>query len=87
MIPITEIESAFVAAGPLPTPEQEETLHRRVCAWVDAARAEGMRPEQVLVAVREAIRRCEVHISDRMADKAVHWCLERYFAPHRSLAD
>jgi hypothetical protein len=86
VLPISDIETAFVAAGPVPTPEQEALLHQRVCAWVDAARAEGLRPEQVIVAVREAVRRCKDRVSDRVADKAIEWCLERYFASDRPLA-
>ena len=76
---IAEIEALFAAIGPIPTPAQQRTLRDRVCAWVDAARAEGMRAEEVLVTMRDALRRAGNHVSVSMAEEIVQWCLERYF--------
>jgi hypothetical protein len=49
------------------------------CAFVDAARSEGMLPEHVVIAVRDAVKRSGARLADRTTQRVTQWCMQRYF--------
>jgi hypothetical protein len=83
-LPSTSDIEAVLAdrARGIPDPQREDQLRERLCAYVDAARSEGMLPEQVVIAVRDAVKRSGARLADRTTQRVTQWCMERYFERH-----
>jgi hypothetical protein len=67
--------SAYQAAGTVPG-----SLHEKVCAVVNDLKADGMKPEHVILAVKGIAFEAEMGPSSwRLVETLVKWCLEQYF--------
>jgi hypothetical protein len=75
----TEIEAILKEAGAVLSPSQWEALREAVCRFADEARAEGMRPEKVIVAIRSAMKAAGDKAPDDVIHSVIDWCLRRYF--------
>jgi len=55
-------------------------LHQRVCDVVDDLKADGMKPEHVVLTVKGiAFEAMMGPLAPDFVDKMVKWCLEQYF--------
>jgi len=67
----SQYEAAAAGRGP---------LHEKVCAVVDEMRAEGMKPEHVVLAVKGIAFEARMGPGGwKLIDTMVKWCLEQYF--------
>jgi hypothetical protein len=56
------------------------SLHEKVCAVVDEMRAEGMKPEHVVLAVKGIAFEARMGPGSwKLIETMVKWCLEQYF--------
>ena len=70
-LPPSTYDAAGASAGP---------LHEKVCAVVDELKAEGMKPEHVILAVKGIAYEAQMGpASWRLIETLVKWCLEQYF--------
>jgi len=55
-------------------------LHQKVCNVVDELKAEGMKPEHVMLTVKGiAFEAMMGPLAPDLVEKMVKWCLEQYF--------
>ena len=67
--------SAYEAGAPT-----NNSLHKKVCAVVDDMKAEGMKAEHVMLAVKGIAYEARMGpASWRLIDTMTKWCLEQYF--------
>jgi len=56
------------------------SLHKKVCAVVDEMKADGMKPEHVMLAVKGIAYEAQMGpASWRLIETMIKWCLEQYF--------
>ena len=80
--------SSYAKLSPISPPAQYEaaatgqgsSLHEKVCAVVDEMRAEGMKPEHVVLAVKGIAFEARMGPGSwKLIETMVKWCLEQYF--------
>jgi hypothetical protein len=59
-------------------PEQEAALRLAVCNYVDAAKAAGMWPEQIVITVRNAATAANPNLAPMILERIIEWCLKHY---------
>jgi hypothetical protein len=74
------MEALFRKAGLLPTVAQLDAIREATCAYVDEMKAEGARPEQVVIGVRGAWRQSNSQLPTSLLEVLIEDCLKRYFA-------
>jgi hypothetical protein len=71
-------------ASPL-EPSEGNVLRERVCAVVDEMKAAGQPPERIVVAIKRIGQEAGLGgFDDRLAQRLIRWCLERYYGPAAS---
>ena len=73
------LELLFRETGPLPTVAQLSALREATCDYVDRAKADGERSEQVVIAVRAAAERSQSRLPGSVLDGLIVECVKRYF--------
>jgi hypothetical protein len=63
-------------------PSESEVLEARVCAVVDEMKAAGQPPERIILAIKRVGQEAGLGgFDDRLAQRLIRWCLERYYGP------
>jgi hypothetical protein len=73
------LSSAFASFGLILRSVDEAALRDAVCEYVAAAKQVGMRPEEVIVAIRAAADASRPGVNPVVMQRVVEWCLEKYF--------
>ena len=81
--PSDELRAALSAVSPavaIGEPELLAPLREKVCALVDELKADGMTPEQVILAAKRIATEAGVGLAGaRLLEEVVRWCVEQYF--------